>query len=38
MPRFLLLSICVFGAAQLIGGPPVHPGQNYKLWTDNGGG
>jgi len=38
MPRFLLLSICVFGAAQLIGGPPVHPGQNYKIWTDNGGG
>src|SRR6476646_10854848 len=38
MRRLFLQSICLFTAAQLIGGPPVHPAQNYKVWTDNGGG
>ena len=38
MRRLFLQSICLFTAAQLIGGPPVHSAQNYKVWTDNGGG
>src|SRR6476619_3901816 len=48
MGRFLFQSLCIYSATCLVSAqqnpvqkkrvPPVHAQQNYKVWSDNGGG